>query len=357
VYRHTGVISVYKPYRSMIGESGFFDFDVESGVKYFYRITAVDNDGHESVLSNEQTATKASFDSGILIVDETADERNITLPQAEQLAWFDSLFQSINYNLTTVDSIRGPLHRSEAAPYSSIIWFDDDLSYHLAGYSTDTLRWYLAHGTNMMFAGWRSLYTWAVYQTINPGHILYDEFGLTGYNMNIVSDFIGAKGQNGWPPVVIDPDRIEAKLGYVPSLTYLPGAEVIYTADCYSDRPDFEDQPCAIAWDGPSGKRIFITFPLSALTMESAQALIQHAVAYLGEGNPTAMSGDINHNGRVDLGDITSLIDLVYVAPRDFGNRDIADVDASCKVNLGDIIYLINYVYLGGPEPLPGCAE
>lgn len=61
--------------------------------------------------------------------------------------------------------------------------------------------------------------------------------------------------------------------------------------------------------------------------------------------------GDINHDGSVNLLDITYLISYLYKdgpAPPYF---KLADVNANCVINLLDITYLISYLYKGGPAP------
>jgi hypothetical protein len=102
---------------------------------------------------------------------------------------------------------------------------------------------------------------------------------------------------------------------------------------------------------------VFLGFPLSALTLESAKALVEHAAAYFGETTVTQTYGDLNNNGRVDLGDVTRLIDYLYLKGRPLADRNLADVDGSCKLGLADVSYLIAYLYLGGESPVAGCAE
>ena len=358
IYRRIARGSSFQLYQSGLTQSEYVDQDVEGGVTYYYEVTAVDHDGYESDASPVRSGRLATFDQGIVLVDETAPEANINPPEAEQAAWSDSVFGQIPHGFTTIDAQTFPLKRSDVASYSTIFWFDDDLSYHWIPYSLDTLKWYLGYdGNNMLFAGWRTLYAWAGYSTISPDNILYSEFRVTKYTMNVARDFVGAQGQNGWPSVTVDPDRLSDKYANIPKLEYLPGAQVIYTYDSFVDNPDFEGQPCAVAWEGPKGKRVFLGFPVSGLTLESAKALVEYAAAYFGETAAVPLYGDLNNNERVDLGDVIRLIDYLYLKGRPLADPNLADVNGSCKLGIGDVEYLISYLYLGGEAPVAGCVE
>lgn len=358
IYRRMSPGNNYRLYQSGLSQSEFVDNDVLGGLTYYYRVSAIDQDGYESDMSPERIARLATFDQGILAVDETAAEQNINPPESEQKAWFDSLFSQIPYGYATIDSLKYPLSRSDAAPYSTIFWFDDDLSYHWILKNVDTLEWFLNFdNNNLLFAGWRTLYTWAGYSTIGPDNMLYSEFGITSYMMNVARDCAGAHGQSGWPSVSMDAERLGSKLANVPKLTTLPGAQVIYTYDSFTDNPDFEGQPCGVAYNTPKGKRIFLGFPISGLTLESAQALIQYAASHFDEINENPEFGDVNNNGKVDLGDVTRLIDCLYLKGLPLADPNLGDVNGSCEVNLGDVLYLIGYLYLGGDAPIAGCVQ
>lgn len=65
-----------------------------------------------------------------------------------------------------------------------------------------------------------------------------------------------------------------------------------------------------------------------------------------------AVAGDANHNGIVNLLDITFLIGYLYKGgPTPFCS-DEADANGNSQVNILDVTYLINYLYKGGPTPV-----
>ena len=66
--------------------------------------------------------------------------------------------------------------------------------------------------------------------------------------------------------------------------------------------------------------------------------------------------GDVNCDCYVNDGDVTALIDFLFLGGEPLSVPNNADVDADCSINNGDITYLIDYLN-GGPLPQPGCVE
>ena len=61
--------------------------------------------------------------------------------------------------------------------------------------------------------------------------------------------------------------------------------------------------------------------------------------------------GDVNHDQKIDLGDVVYLISYLYKdgsLPIPFFS---GDANSDTKVDLGDLVYLITYLYKGGPPP------
>jgi bacillopeptidase F len=63
--------------------------------------------------------------------------------------------------------------------------------------------------------------------------------------------------------------------------------------------------------------------------------------------------GDANSDGIIDVGDVTFLIDYLFMECQ--APQPLLAGDANCDgvVDIADVIFLINYVFLDGPEP--GC--
>jgi len=64
--------------------------------------------------------------------------------------------------------------------------------------------------------------------------------------------------------------------------------------------------------------------------------------------------GDVNNDGKVNVGDLVYLINYLYKngpAPLCTPITSCGDVNLDGKVNVGDLVYLINYLYKNGPAP------
>ena len=67
--------------------------------------------------------------------------------------------------------------------------------------------------------------------------------------------------------------------------------------------------------------------------------------------------GDVNSDCVVDAGDITYLVNYLYLKGPCPHPLKSGDVNCDCVVDSGDLVYLIGYVFQGGPAPLPGCVD
>jgi hypothetical protein len=64
-----------------------------------------------------------------------------------------------------------------------------------------------------------------------------------------------------------------------------------------------------------------------------------------------APCGDFNGNDAIDIFDITSIIDYLYLDGPPSEYPEATDVNSDGLLNLFDIVYLIQYLYLSGPAP------
>ncbi|MEE9555384.1 MAG: M20/M25/M40 family metallo-hydrolase, partial [candidate division Zixibacteria bacterium] len=127
VYRKIGEQGDYQAHSQVSDGMTFTDDDLQSNVRYYYQVSQVDTAGLESDLSPEDYAKMISFDSGILLVDETRDysggQGNPT--DAQQ----DSFYQFISdgYQVEFADINQdGVLRINDVGAYSTIAWMDDD---------------------------------------------------------------------------------------------------------------------------------------------------------------------------------------------------------------------------------------
>jgi hypothetical protein len=354
VYRKIEGIGEYSVVGSNITGLNFTDSHVQRQVPYRYVITAVDHDGHESPVSRTVLSYAATFDGGVLLVDEFTQELYSQPSQAKQIAWHDTLFGQTPFATVVLDTNTDTLTRSHVARFSSIFWDDDDIWAKQFGASSDPVTWFLSHHTNMLVCGYRTIDKTTT-SPVPSDHVLKTQFGLSSFMSPTQSDFVGAKGQNGWPSVQIDRTRGVYTLNYIDKLTGVPGTTVIYTFDSEDDNPVNENQPVGLAWDTPQGKRVLLAFPLWNMSPLSARALVARAISYFGESSTGVSNGDVDGSGGVDIADLSLLIDYLYISILPPPNMNGADVDHSCNADIGDIAYLIQYLFLGGPAPLAGC--
>lgn len=323
---------------------------------YDYSVQAVDNSGNFSDSSAVSGAVAASFDGGMLFVEETfAGGMDPTNEQQE--AYYDSIFAGQTYSKYYFDSIPQAPSRSIAGQYGSIIWLDDDVSDHLFLSDLDSIRWYLGYdSTDIFLAGNETVFWLTGSNPLNPGNFVYDDFGISRITENASFDFTGATGLNGWPTLHINPSGIfGAKMPRISIFETLPGAQVIYTYNSFSGNPSYQGKPAGVIYQAHGGKRIALSFPIYYLYEAEAQALIAKAFDYFEEVVPTRPYGDANNDGHVNMLDITFIINFLYKHGTTPSDPDYADPNGSCHINALDVTYLIFYLYKGGPVPVAGC--
>lgn len=331
----------------------------EAAVKYAvnnYKVLAYDLDANESDSSDVVSATPATFDAGVLMVDETqAGGSNPTEPQ--QAVFYDAAMSGIEYVRMKIDSSYDCLTRSLAGQYNPVFWIDDDDYNHIIEGSLDTLDWYFEYDADFLLAGWSTIYSVTGQSYFYPGSIYYDELGISYIAQNGLTDFAGPGAVGSWPALELKPDAPGG--GRMPDIdifTAVNGAEVIYTYDSYSSHPFYDGKPVGIAYDTYSGKRVVLGFPLYYLTEASAQALVQKVLEYFAAPS-VYLDGDVNDDRIVNLLDVTFLIAFLYKDGPPPVRINHGDPNADCTINILDITYLISYLYKDGPAPLTGCVE
>jgi hypothetical protein len=72
---------------------------------------------------------------------------------------------------------------------------------------------------------------------------------------------------------------------------------------------------------------------------------------------PPPLSGDVNGDWVVNVGDVVALVNYLYKGGPPPKSLNQADVNGDCLVDVGDVVYLVNYLYKSGPAPVQGCVE
>ncbi|MDF1543856.1 MAG: MopE-related protein [bacterium] len=63
--------------------------------------------------------------------------------------------------------------------------------------------------------------------------------------------------------------------------------------------------------------------------------------------------GDINHDGTIDITDLTYFVDFMFAGGPPPPCMDEADLNKDGSVDITDLTYLVDYMFGGGPPPLP----
>jgi len=354
LYRSVGGLP-YTLYQDNVLTSDFVDTEVIGQVEYSYEVTAVDFDGYESDVSAQVSAYAATFDGGILLVDETRQGGGMPT-QATQEALFSSWFDPTPFDIVQIETSGERLSRNRAGQYSSIFWVDDDFSPKLIRDSEDSLDWYAGFTGNIFVDGFRTLEYWEQ-SPLSSGDVLYKDFRVASYTVHEAFDFAGAAGVGGWPDIQVDTTAVLGYLPFIPTIGMASGGQPIYLYDSKTDDPASEGTVCGVYYDSPNGKRVVLGFPLMFLTDESAVALMNYAKNLFGESASSEVNGDVDNSGHVDIGDLVYLVDYMFLQGPPPWTMNSADVDASCRVDISDLIYLIDYIFLSGPAPQAGCVE
>ncbi|MCP4685080.1 MAG: M20/M25/M40 family metallo-hydrolase [bacterium] len=350
IYRRVDPIGSFVLLETGYHASTYADTDVAAHAGYTYRITAVDNDGYESDVSDQVSLVPASFDGGIALVDETITRYEVPPTQADQSAFYDTIFGDHQYQLVLADEEGDVVANSDIGQFSSVFWIDDDPSPKSIVYSENVLDWFGDYNTDIFVAGRKTLLSW---YTNTQNSLPRDEFLVHGIDYWGLADFVGAHGQGGWPAVVLDTNKGMVSLPEVAWLAAGPGAQVIYTYDSYLDHTNTEGKPVGLAYDGPSGKRVILSFPIWNLSTESAANLIAKVIEYFGDAGQTFDRGDIDHSGTIDIRDLSLLISYLFLDLQPLDFPDEADMDGSPGVNIGDLDFMVRFMFLGGPSPVP----
>jgi len=333
----------------------YLDNSVSAHKRYHYTALAVDGDLNESDSTAIVNAVPATFDGGVLLVEEThASGNNPGL--GEQEAYYDSVFSPTGYDKWEMGSEGQKISRSIAGQYNQIFWVDDDDTLHLFGGSLDTLSWYFGFETDFFLAGWESIHAATGQRYFYAGDFYHDELGLSYIGQSSLPYFVGATGVNDWPDLQLKYDPIhQGRLPRIDIFTAAAGANVIYTYNSNPPSQFYGGKPVGIAYDTHRGKRVVLGFPLYYLTVPSAQALIARVLEYFAE--ESVLYGDVNGDWSINILDVSHLIGYLYKggpAPIDSNN---GDPNGSCSINILDVSCLINYLYKGGQAPVVGCVN
>jgi hypothetical protein len=336
-------------------ESTFFvDTDIQSCLRYFYRVAAVDQDGHEGGQSSADSDIPATFDQGVLVFDVTADGSG-NPDESEQMEFYTHMLDGYLHTIYQCDYQDLPLEKSLLGQYGAILLVDDDDD--IETWPQDTwskLDWYRSNGAPMIYAGWQTVRELEYALAFS----LPDELDVHDISRVNQADCLGGTGVGGFPTVAFDSTKIpgpwNGQFGLIWTLDSVgPGAEVILRYNSASGDPEYSDLPVGILHDNGVNTLGLINLPLYYLRQDDASALMAALVSRLGIA--PVPPGDLTGDGFVDVLDLASLIDALFrdtLPPSGYGP---GDVNADCTLDPLDLAYLIDYLYVNGAAPQEGC--
>ncbi len=65
--------------------------------------------------------------------------------------------------------------------------------------------------------------------------------------------------------------------------------------------------------------------------------------------------GDVDHSHTVDIGDLTMLVDHLFISFDPILPRKVADMNGDCSVDIGDLTALVDHLFISFADLTPGC--
>ncbi len=267
-----------------VESTSYLDEDLNPESQYAYKIQAA----HMPWVSRYSNTIVTqpvdySFDTGILVVDNSMDYNTGSLPTDEDMdAFYDDILMHYPHHDWDVRQ-QGMPPLSEMGRFSTIIWHADDIQQLPLVDDMYRLRNYVLAGGNLLISQCKKT------SSMQPA-TLDDFFGILSVNFSNSPDFAGAIGSGDFVDIPIDPDRLPLPnwtdgLGYVSRYTVdMDKADVIYAYDSVSDDPEWELEPCGIRLH--DFDLVLLGFPLYFMMEQEARDFMDYLMNDFGELQP-----------------------------------------------------------------------
>jgi hypothetical protein len=251
---------------------------------------------------------RPGYQQRILILNDCykwPDPGTVARPTVAQVdayysAMFDALGKSGKYDIfDVIDDSRAGIHifpgRGQLGQYSSIVFLQDVLddlhtagpTHGIGGSREKILRDYCYVGGKLIITAWALPFALNGSQDFvqNIGHM---QAGLTDLTR---ANFIGARGDKGYPDISVDISRIDtASSG--PGLTFLWAGrpygfgEIIYRYDAANNFLPYEGASIGVRYIGITYSVVYLGFPLYYMNPASATETMRAAMNDIRELNP-----------------------------------------------------------------------
>ena len=291
-------------------DTNFCDKDIKNGVVYYYAISAIDDIGLESLLSDSVYALSMAFDQGILLVD-------MTNPYGRGYVQDDSVNDFYNRALEGYPFVYAEhdlpeieyISLKELNPYPVCIIHSE--SWHGPSQNSNTgfdstlmnLRHYLNAGGKLVLVGREIIqplgYSWTIPIPFRKGDFAYDilhvgsmffpawrcgkeEF--IGTHSTLLSEFTDLEVDTARVNLSYPSNSCDLK-GKLPLIGYfipLYPEELVYSFNSAYDSSSFEGKPIGMRHIGEDYKVYFFDFPLYYIKESQSIPLLHKILADFG---------------------------------------------------------------------------
>lgn len=294
IFRSTeGINNEIKLNTEVLTNTIYTDSNVENGIFYNYRLTAVDNQGNEGEKTNNIRARAVSLDQGVLFVNESKDgDGSVGNPSLEQLDDFysdlaDNDIKIDNYNIVQ----SGGIDLSEIGAYGTVVWHIDSKTgantFDYISYITD----YMDFGGNIIFTGYRPSSAFypsgSQIQQFEPGSVIFDYLKISSMEYSFLSRLNSALNNYGnYPLLEIDPEKTlqsyNYHIGTIESIAPNSQGNPIYLFgsgyDISTPQGNQQGKPIGVEYIGADYKSVILAVPLFYFKKEQAGQFLNYVL-------------------------------------------------------------------------------
>jgi hypothetical protein len=276
-----------------INDTTYTDSLVNINAYYFYKLTAVDSLLHESQPTAEIKSKAASFDKGVLLVDDS--EGGLLSPSDQQVDDFYNLLLS-NYRVTNYDAYKTrTISVDTMSHYSSILWHIENSAINAVFFiKLNEIKKYLDAGGNMILTFDRPakviLHTLTYPVNLTSGSFIYDYLKIKKIDLTASSRFIGARPiMNGYDSVYIDllktPTEYNHHIANVEALyadSIVANNIFVYDSqyDIASPQGLMKNKPVGVEYSGSDFNIVTLSFPLYYMNTYQSKSLVDYIMQY-----------------------------------------------------------------------------
>jgi len=293
LFRSTSLTGNYVALNSvLLTTTSYLDENVDELIYYYYKLTAVDTDGLESVPTEVVRSRAVTLNQGVLIVDETLNNAANTVfspNDAVSDQFYDEVMHSFQRTQWDTET-DGTLKLADIGVYSSILWHGNDSANMPYPYAVrDELRKYLLTGGKILITSYfpskafdnNNNYPY----TFESGNFLYDIFGIEDVLYQNSARFRYALPESsGFPPLTVDSLKTVAPLvGHIYNIESI-GANAVAN-NIYYYGSDYENTASQGIMNGTAVgtyynngcyKVITLSFPLFNMKQDEVTNLMYH---------------------------------------------------------------------------------